>query len=303
MLSVVFSTLNGASTLPRMLDAFTRLTEPRGGWRIICVDNGSTDDTAQVIEAFRDRLPLLLLHEPRRGKNVALNSAIGETQGDLIIFTDDDILPRPDWLARWRDCADSNGSFSVFGGAILPEWDQEPARWLLETVPVGPVFAYHDPVPSRGEIEPRMIWGPNMAVRREVFSTLTFNESVGPDGSASYRMGSEVDFNRRAAAAGYRCFFEPSAVVRHIIRAYQTDPRWVLKRAFRFGRSCVDSNAPEYRDVARMMGYPRYLLRRAFALRVRAGVLRLLGDEEHWFKATWALNTTRGMLTESRQRD
>src|SRR6516225_223426 len=119
MLTVLIATRNGARTLPRCLGALAGLTSPPGGWKLVVVDNGSTDATREIVASFADRLPLTFLLEPRHGKNAALNAGLGSVEGDLVVFTDDDTLPRPDWLVEMRRAADEHRSFSIFGGSVL----------------------------------------------------------------------------------------------------------------------------------------------------------------------------------------
>ena len=70
--TVLFSTYNGGRTLPRMLEALCAVTLPHDRWKIVAVDNNSRDNTREVLEAYRHRLPLEILFEPRQGKEHAL---------------------------------------------------------------------------------------------------------------------------------------------------------------------------------------------------------------------------------------
>ena len=83
MLTTVFATRNRAAALPRVLDAFCGLQSPPGGWKLIIVDNGSTDDTSSVVKGYVGRLPVTLLHCAAPGKNRALNTALPEFAGDI----------------------------------------------------------------------------------------------------------------------------------------------------------------------------------------------------------------------------
>ena len=51
--------------------------------------------------------------EPEAGKNIALNAGLAFVSGDLVVLTDDDAIPRPDWLVRLRQAADSNPTFGI----------------------------------------------------------------------------------------------------------------------------------------------------------------------------------------------
>src|SRR6185369_10693199 len=103
--TVVLSTHNGASTLPRMFDALALLDAPVGGWKLLVVDNGSTDDTPAILARNTARLPLTCMTERGRGKNRALNAALPFFAGELIVLTDDDVVPNRDWLVQLQRAA------------------------------------------------------------------------------------------------------------------------------------------------------------------------------------------------------
>jgi glycosyltransferase involved in cell wall biosynthesis len=236
MLTVLIATYNGADTLPRTLAALCELEEPDSGWRLLLVDNGSEDGTREVIDTYRQRLPLTHLFEPRPGKCRALNAGLERIEGDLVVFTDDDVIPEVDWLCQLRRCADERPEYSIFGGPVLPLWPSEPAEWITEWVPLSPVYSLL-PRDESGPREPRRVFGPNMAIRSEALrSGPRFDESLGPSGSR-YSQGDETDFLIRLSAAGHRAWFCREAAVRHIIKPIQLTERWILEKAAHFARS------------------------------------------------------------------
>jgi glucosyl-dolichyl phosphate glucuronosyltransferase len=130
MITVIFATRNGMRTIPAVLESYLRLEVPRGGWKLVVVDNASTDRSREAIESFQDRLPLTSLSEKTPGKNAALNAAIAHIEGDLVVLTDDDAFPRPDWLVCMRAAADDQAAYSVFGGVVVPRWENTPPDWI-----------------------------------------------------------------------------------------------------------------------------------------------------------------------------
>ena len=100
MLTVLFATYNGEKTLPAVLNAYSKQSLPKEEWKLVIVDNGSNDNTKEIINEFLPLLPITLLFEPRRGKNVALNTGLSHIEGDLIVFTDDDVLPHTELAER-----------------------------------------------------------------------------------------------------------------------------------------------------------------------------------------------------------
>src|SRR2546427_208310 len=127
MLTVLFATRNGGETLAAVLEHYCALEEPPGGWNLLIVDNGSTDQTREIIHSYRRRLALTYLFEPEPGKNTALNTGLASIGGDLVLLTDDDTFPNRDWLVRMR--------VGIFGGTIIPRWQTPPDSWILSSVP------------------------------------------------------------------------------------------------------------------------------------------------------------------------
>jgi L-malate glycosyltransferase len=303
MLTVIFATRNGMRTLPTVLDAYLRLQVPEGGWKLIVVDNASTDRSRDVITSFHDRLPLTCLSEEKPGKNAALNAALARVEGDLVVLTDDDAIPLPDWLVSMRRAADAHPTYSIFGGVVLPRWEITPPDWVLKWVPQEPVFALTPPSLREGPLEHHLVFGPNMGVRTQVFSDgFRFDPTIGPQG-ANYAMGSEAEFVRRLARHGYVAWHVHNAQVEHFIRDFQMTSSWILRRGIRAGRG-------EYRmgriermergtDLPTWLGVPRYLFREMLwhtALLSR-GLLTFRGETV--FRARWALNVLRGQTVEA----
>ena len=99
-LSLIIATRNRARSLESTLERLWR-QQPEGAcWEVIVVDNGSVDDTPQVIERASKRLPIVALYEPAPGINRSLNRALDAARGDLLVFTNDNAEPSPGWLGE-----------------------------------------------------------------------------------------------------------------------------------------------------------------------------------------------------------
>lgn len=295
MLTVIFATHNGARTLPVMLESLTGLKAPSGGWRVVAIDNGSTDDSRAIIASYASRLPITVLDEPTRGKNRALNAGLSHLAGDLVVFTDDDVTPRTDWLVRMRAVADEHPQFDVFGGRITPVWPLAPPDWILRLVPLGVAYAASPPGLEDGPVSPLMVWGANMALRRRVFDLgHVFNEAIGPR-AGQYRMGGETELTTRLEAEGHGSWCCADAVVGHLIRPEQLTVGWLLKRAFRFGRS-QRATGPE---TERLGGEWRVTLNRLLAEYRRTIRARIAGDRDEAFRARWETQVLLGTIVET----
>jgi glycosyltransferase involved in cell wall biosynthesis len=261
---VVFATRNGARTLPRVLEGHAALR--RRPEQLVIVDNGSSDATPSILAETPFRhpdLPLTVLRELSSGKNHALNAALPlVADADLVAFTDDDAIPAPDWLDQLTAAAEAAPDHAILGGAIQPEWMEQPPAWLLRwRVPLDICFAVNTRLRT-GPVAAKWVWGPNMAVRGAVLRAgYRFDTEVGPDGTAIYPMGSETEFTRRLERAGHRAWFAGDAVVRHLVRPEQMQIDWVLGRAYRCGLGAARAELAGRADglplalAARRLGY------------------------------------------------
>ena len=129
--TVVVATRNRAPLLRETLDALVaqRWTDGRG--EIIVADNASTDDTRAVVEAAASAPgpTIRYLYVNRPGKSHAVNAALAQARGDPLVFTDDDVVPEPEWLERMvQSLTDTGVEFAA--GRILPRWETTPPAWL-----------------------------------------------------------------------------------------------------------------------------------------------------------------------------
>ncbi|WP_207060995.1 glycosyltransferase family 2 protein [Motiliproteus sp. SC1-56] len=299
MITVIAATYNGAHTLPRFLDSMAAQStdEP---WKLLLVDNASTDESARIIKSYKDRLPLTYLFEAKKGKNAAINQALSCIEGDLVVLTDDDVIAAPDWLTNYRAAVDQQPDFDVFGGTIRPYWEGEPSELHLECVPQGPVYALTRHEWEDGPCSPYNIWGPNMAIRARVFSAgYRFDEQVGPNsGENNYMMGSETSFTSLLAAKGYKSFHISSPSVQHIIRARQMAPVWIYGRAIRYGRSLF--SPPTHYQPKRFFGYPIYICIELLFCYVKYLLSYMSLNRKLVYQYKWSVNVSKGKLFQSK---
>ena len=235
--SIVIATYNRNDLLIQTLQGLVNMDTDGLDWEVIIADNAGNEDTAQCVESFSRSLPIHYLVETQPGKNSALNTALKQVRGELVVFTDDDVIPDPGWLKALISAADRWPDADLFGGRIVPRYPEgQGAPDIEDKVFFRIAFVVADWDIPEGEHPAGKIWGPNMMVRRRVFDQgLRFNPKIGPTGS-NYLMGSETEFLLRASEAGHSAVFVPSASVQHQIRPEQLTQKWICGRAYRVGR-------------------------------------------------------------------
>lgn len=116
---VIISTYNNPKWLEKTLWGYTCQT--RKADEIIIADDGSGEETRRLVSSFRDELPIRHVWHEDRGfrKSRILNSALLESTADYLIFTDQDCIPRADFIATHTERA-GRGRYLSGGYFRLP---------------------------------------------------------------------------------------------------------------------------------------------------------------------------------------
>ncbi len=120
---VIIPTRNRAEMLQHTLEALTR--QARAPEEVIVVDNGSTDNTKQVVERFHGVLPIRYLYEPVPGAGWARNLGIRNATSEVLAFTDDDCIPDRDWLHFIELSFLRDPAIGMVAGKVTPKLDGE----------------------------------------------------------------------------------------------------------------------------------------------------------------------------------
>ncbi|MCC7361777.1 MAG: sugar transferase [Anaerolineales bacterium] len=198
MISVVVPVRNGAATLPACLQALAAQTVGRARLEVIVVNDGSTDDTAAVARRFAVRC----LDLPPSGPAAARNAGARQAAGDLVLFTDADCAPAPDWAARLAAAFDPP---EVVGarGVYRTRQTSRVARFVQQEYQ-----DKYDRTARRRSID--FIDTYSAGYRRAVFLENGGFETAFPVPSVE-----DQEFSFRLAEKGYRLVFAPEAVVYH----------------------------------------------------------------------------------------
>lgn len=226
--SVVVPTRNRAATLLQSLRSLSEQDYPRECFEIVVVDNGSTDDTIQVVmqEARRIEHPTVrLVHEETRGLNRARNAGIAAASGNPICFVDDDVIAPQGWLREMVAGVHRHPNSGCYGG---------PIQLLLGSK--GPRFCGKEGI---GETELHLgdeehtvgaVWGANMAITKAAVSSCgSFDERIEI-------YGDEEEWERRLISSGGNVIYLPHAWLWHQRSADDLRLKRLLISRFKRGR-------------------------------------------------------------------
>ena len=229
----------------------------------------SEDDLRQIVEEFSQRYPGRFKYtlEKEQGLCPARNTGIRCAQGEIVVFTDDDVTVEPTWLQNVA-LGFADPQWAGIGGKIVPLWSCARPRWLSLDEPYasGPLVMF-DRGPTARELT-EAPFGANMAFRQSVFEKHGgFRTDLGN------RPGSEIrnddsEFGARILAAGERLWYEPSAVVYHPVPEKRLQRNYFLAWWFDKGRGDIRQyGRPNTRY--RAAGIPIYLFRNLAVWTVR----------------------------------
>ena len=205
---------NGAETIAACLDALLVQTVDAASYQVIVVDDGSVDDTPQIVA----RYPVTFIRQEHVGPGAARNRGAQLALGDLLLFTDADCEPLPDWIEQMRvpfadpTIAGAKGVYRTRQRSLVARFVQAEHE------------EKYDRLAREGEID--FVDTYAAAYRRFVF--LAFGGF-----NTRFLRNQDQEFSFRLAEAGHKMVFVPQAAVYH---RHVTTVRRYAWRKVRTGR-------------------------------------------------------------------
>jgi GT2 family glycosyltransferase len=128
--SVIIPTYNRVERLKQVLAAFAVQDFPLDQFEVIVVSDGSSDGTHEYLQALDSPLQLSLIIQENQGPAAARNRGVQAAHGDLVLFTDDDVVPCPRLIAEHVRVHDESGPDVVVLGPMLTPDDFAMSAWV-----------------------------------------------------------------------------------------------------------------------------------------------------------------------------
>jgi glucosyl-dolichyl phosphate glucuronosyltransferase len=251
--TLIVCTYNRCESLDRALNSIAALQMPQSVvWEVLVIDNNSKDGTRSVIESFCRQNPTRFryLLEQKQGLSHARNAGIREARGQILAFTDDDVIVEPTWLENLTATL-QRGECAGAGGRVLPDQSFSCPNWMSpqERYGLGPLSIFDLGLEGAALSEPP--FGASMAFRKDIFEKYGgFRTDLGRSGG-SLMSNEDTEFGSRLLAAGERLRYEPSAILYHCIPQDRIKKEYFLQWWFNKARSDLrqagDSNGAGWR--------------------------------------------------------
>jgi succinoglycan biosynthesis protein ExoA len=230
-LSVIVPVRNEAAFIGHTLEQLLRQDYPTDRFEILVADGSSTDATRAVVAEFAAvHANVRLIDNPRRWSSAGRNAAFRASRGDVLVVIDGHCeLDNRRYLADLADAFATSGAdcvgrpqpLEVAGASLLQQAVAVARASRLGHHPDSHVWS-----DRAGFVPPESV---AVAYRREVFEMVgLFDER--------FDACEDVEFNRRVARAGLRCWFTPRVRVRYYPRASLAG---LFRQMVRYGRGRV----------------------------------------------------------------
>ena len=294
--SVIIPTYNRSARLEATVESLIDQRYPSDRFEMVLVDNASTDDTPQVIARLMARYPVIRrMREVRRGAHFARNAGATVSLGEILYFTDDDMIADRDLLATIVTPFSMDARVGAATGRVLPRWETEPPAWVLKHCR-NALLSLND----RGEAlilcdEDPGVFSCHQAIARDVFFRAG---GFNPDTNAGLFVGdNETGLNIKVRKLGYRFAYVGESVTHHVI------PGSRMTQAYLNSRLADQGFCDSYTDYREIRPGPLRLLKRIAAHAVltgatvsKAGARRIAGDSR------WRLDLARLFYYRNRAR-
>ncbi len=209
-ISIIIATSGRVSSLRETLLSLGAVMIP-DDWSVelVLVENGAPCGAAELLQSMpmNGFSAIRYFLEPARGKSRALNLALAQAAGDILLFTDDDVRLPADWISRMCEPIRTGHADAVAGGVrlaphLLRPWMNHTHRaWLASTAD------YLSPS------DPSEMCGANMAVSHRLFNQIEgFDPELGPGITGG---GEETLFSWQLKKAGFKLVAALDVQVEH----------------------------------------------------------------------------------------
>lgn len=259
LLSVIICTHNRCKSLKDTLNSLLsqNVNEPFN-YEIVVINNNSNDKTKHVVELCKNNANRTVKYffELTQGLPYARNRGIKESSGELLVFTDDDVILDKNWLNNiWR-------TFQKFacdgvGGKIKPIWlDLQPSWCRGSNISELALLDYGD-IPFEVTSKKYPFFGANFAFKRELFAKCGFFDTKS-QGHSELPKGEDVEIFNRFFDNKAKLMYQPGVLVYHKIPPARLTKTYFRKWRFYDGKAYAARAAGSNKNL---FGIPGWLLK------------------------------------------
>lgn len=281
--SIIICSYNRAESLKDTLKSINELDiSDEITVELLVVDNNSSDDTKKTVLNFikSSDIPAQYLFETQQGLSHARNLGIKHANGQIILFTDDDVLPEKNWLIEMKTAMDEYDCMAS-GGYISPIWESSKPEWLTERFYGYLAVKTDTSGPKEIAKGDELPFGANMGFRREAFAKYGYFDITRGRKGTNLASGEDGEFFQRMINAGERIYYFPDSRVQHKVESFRLKKNYFRRWRYQSSKNIAQSVGVKGERL--LMGIPLYIYRQFFTSVNRAILSKLLDKADESF--------------------
>ena len=275
--TVVLCTWNGSELLRDTLEHIGKCRVPDGlQWELIVVDNNSTEDIQAVVGEFEGQLPIRYILEPKQGLSHARNAGIDAAQGELMIFTDNDVRPSEEWIAAYWKAFQERPEGYYFGGSIRSRFE-EGVKLPPELLEIASGSVKGLDLGKDGPAE-KTFFSANWACTSEMVRKVgKFNPDFGISGDLQ-KSGEEDDVQMKLKKEGLKPWVVEAAWLWHYVPKRVGSLKYIKQRWYSYGYFLGQNEVSADYKGRQLFGVPLYIIRKNIQITFVYALSRLTGN-------------------------
>ncbi len=241
-ISVIICTYNREKLLLNCLQSIREQLFSPKNYEVLVVDNNSSDATPKLVDRFLEKMNnLRYIYEKKQGLSIARNTGCLHSQGEYLVYLDDDVLLPGDYLSHVYRIRKHHHP-DILGGPVHPVFMEQKPQWFRD------VYETRSYETVSGFSRTCSVTGANFIIRKDVLVRLgLFDTRLGMKGK-NIGIGEDrhiVDtYRSRTSIHEQRVYYATECYVKHRI------PKYKLNIVYRLERSFVSGMTGMYRKHA-----------------------------------------------------
>lgn len=249
-LSVIIPTKNRCNVLKNLLISVTQQTLNDNLFEVIVVDNGSMDNTKEIVKSYETKIKFLTyLYDDTPGLHVGRHIGFKNAKSEILVYLDDDVELFPNHLENVLKIFEDK-SVVLVGGKNLPKYESSPPAWLQNIWNEKKLISQLSIIDlgeNSQEISPNLVWGCNFSIRKSiVLESGGFHPDAMPKELIKYRGDGETSVSNFIKENHYKAVYHPKASVYHFVSNNRMTEEYFCARMYQQGISDSYTNLRKY---------------------------------------------------------
>ncbi|MGN7986709.1 glycosyltransferase family A protein [Pedobacter sp. 22226] len=238
-ISIIIPTLNRATLLKATLESIARQNLDNN-IEVIIIDNGSIDNTKEIVECFITKIPTILYEfNEIPGLLTGRHRGAEMASGEVLCFLDDDVELNSNYVKNLYDSFLMNNDLHLATGPCLPDYETAPPVWLRyfwEKAYEGNYCSWLSLLDfgnNEVDIDPNFVWGLNFCIRKSTLISLGgFHPDCIPEHLQKFQGDGETGLTLRAIKNNLSAKYIPGLMLKHYVPKSRLTFEYFKKRAF-----------------------------------------------------------------------